>query len=138
MRLSFPRTCFALGYCLAVALTCHADAPAAKAELPLVSPIFGDNMVLQRGKPNHIWGWSKPGDSVRVQIEGNSAIAVAGPDGKWMAMVAVPAVGGPYSLAIHGAKDVVLHNVMIGDVWLCGGQSNMFLGVGAVGSGAAE
>ena len=138
MRLSFPRTCFALGYCLAVALTCPADAPAAKAELPLVSPIFGDNMVLQRGKPNHIWGWSKPGDSVRVQIEGNSAIAVAGPDGKWMAMVAVPAVGGPYSLAIHGAKDVVLHNVMIGDVWLCGGQSNMFLGVGAVGGGAAE
>ena len=47
---------------------------AAEGPLPFVSPIFGDNMVLQRGKPNTIWGWSKPGDAVRVEIAGHSAI----------------------------------------------------------------
>src|SRR4051812_17136848 len=50
----------------------------AAAPLPFVSPIFGDNMVLQRGKPNAIWGWSRPGDAVRVEISGKSATATAG------------------------------------------------------------
>ena len=48
--------------------------------LPFVSPIFGDNMVLQRGKPDAIWGWSDPGDTVRVQIGEQSATATAGSD----------------------------------------------------------
>ena len=64
-------------YCSAVAQ--DAPQPAAK-PLPFVSPIFGDNMVLQRGKANTIWGWSEPGDQVRVQIEEQTASAVAGSD----------------------------------------------------------
>jgi sialate O-acetylesterase len=56
-----------------------ASAPVAK-PLPFVSPIFGDNMVLQRGKPDTIWGWSDPGDTVRVQIGESTAIGAAGPD----------------------------------------------------------
>src|ERR1043166_773220 len=62
------------------------------APLPFVSPIFGDNMVLQRGKPNTIWGWSQPGDSVRVEIGEASATAVAGGDGRWQAQIQPPAV----------------------------------------------
>jgi hypothetical protein len=57
---------------------------------PFVSPIFGDSMVLQREKPNSIWGWSEPGDNIRVDVGGNSAAAVAGADGKWQTKVQPP------------------------------------------------
>jgi sialate O-acetylesterase len=93
--------------------------------LPLVSPIFGDNMVLQRGKPNTIWGWSEPGDKVRVEIAGEAASAVAGTDGRWQVKIQPPAPGGPYTIKISGRQTVELHEVLVGDVWLCGGQSNM-------------
>lgn len=64
--------------------------------LPLVSPMFGDNMVLQRGKPNSIWGWARPGETVTVEIAGHSATATAGADGRWQAKIQPPPVGGPY------------------------------------------
>jgi sialate O-acetylesterase len=51
--------------------------------LPFISPIFGDNMVLQRGKTNTIWGWSEPGDKVEVEIQGKHASAIAGADRRW-------------------------------------------------------
>jgi sialate O-acetylesterase len=95
--------------------------------LPFVSPIFGDNMVLQRGKPDTIWGWSDPGDTVRVQIGENRATGTAGPDGRWQLKVQPPAPGGPYTVKITGHQSLELHNVLVGDVWLCGGQSNMGL-----------
>jgi sialate O-acetylesterase len=95
--------------------------------LPFVSPIFGDNMVLQRGKPDAVWGWSDPGDTVRVQIGENTATATAGPDRRWQVNIEPPAPGGPYTLTITGRQTVQLHEVLVGDVWLCGGQSNMGL-----------
>ena len=58
--------------------------------LPLVSPIFGDNMVLQRGKTNTIWGWSEPGDKIRVEIAGKSATGVAGADRRWQVKIQPP------------------------------------------------
>jgi len=99
--------------------------------LPFVSPIFGDNMVLQRGKPDMIWGWSKPGDTVHVQIGDHSASGVAGSDHRWQAKIQPPAVGGPYTMKITGHQTVELRNVLVGDVWLCGGQSNMELALRA-------
>ena len=118
----------------------HAAVPAAAAPRPLVSPMFGDHMVMQRGKPNTFWGWSTPGQTVRVEIEGKiaTATATAGPDGRWHAEVEPPAVGGPYTVIIEGDQRVALHDVLVGDVWLCGGQSNMLLGLGASRGGAAE
>jgi len=98
--------------------------PAVK-PLPFVSTIFGDNMVLQRGKKNTIWGWSEPGDKVRIEIAGEHASGVAGPDRRWQVKIQPPAVGGPYTIKITGHETVELHNVLVGDVWLCGGQSNM-------------
>lgn len=96
--------------------------------LPFVSTIFGSNMVLQRGKLDTIWGWSKPGDTVHVQIASHSASGVAGPDHRWQAKIKPPATGGPYSMKISdGRQRDVFDNVMVGDVWLCGGQSNMEL-----------
>jgi sialate O-acetylesterase len=95
--------------------------------LPFVSPIFGDNMVLQRGKADAIWGWSDPGDSVRVQIGNKAASGVAGADRRWEVKIEPPAAGGPYTVKISGHQTVELQNVLVGDVWLCGGQSNMGL-----------
>src|ERR1039457_2617840 len=58
---------------------------------PFVSPIFGDHMVLQRGKPNVIWGWSQPGDAVRVEIGETAATATTGADGRWQTRIQPPA-----------------------------------------------
>ncbi|HEX5461082.1 MAG TPA: sialate O-acetylesterase [Steroidobacteraceae bacterium] len=96
--------------------------------LPFVSTIFGDNMVLQRGKPDAIWGWSRPGDSVHVRIEAESATGVTGADGRWQVNIAPPPPGGPYTLTVtDGQRTAEFHDVMVGDVWICGGQSNMEL-----------
>jgi len=70
------------------------NAPQAAAKpLPFVSPIFGDDMVLQRCKENTIWGWSEPGDNVRVEIAGVSASGVAGADRRWQVKIKPPAPG---------------------------------------------
>ena len=122
-------------YCSAVAQ--DAPQPAAK-PLPFVSPIFGDNMVLQRGKANTIWGWSEPGDQVRVQIEEQTASAVAGSDRRWQVKIQPPPAGGPYTVRIIGHETKELHNVLVGDVWLCGGQSNMGLPLRFTRNGADE
>jgi sialate O-acetylesterase len=103
--------------------------------LPFVSPLFSDNMVMQRGKPNAIWGWSTPGQEVRVQIAGHTARTVAGSDGRWEARVQPPAPGGPYTIIIDGPQHRELHEVLVGDVWLCGGQSNMELPVSRTRNG---
>jgi len=106
--------------------------------LPFVSPIFGDNMVMQRGKPNTIWGWSEPGDHVVARIGEQTASAVAGADRRWQVSIQPPPAGGPYTIRITGHDTVELHNVLVGDVWLCGGQSNMQVGLGMTFTGPAD
>jgi len=108
------------------------NAVAAVKPLPFVSPIFGDNMVLQRGKVNTIWGWSDPGDKVQVQVGRMHASGVAGADRRWEVKIHSPHAGGPYTVTIQGHSTVELHNVLVGDVWLCGGQSNMQVGLRGV------
>src|SRR5947199_5411643 len=107
--------------CFSAALASALAQSTAQAPLPFVSPIFGDSMVLQREKPNTIWGWSQPGDTVRVEIGGNSATGTADSDGKWQAKIQPPAAGGPYTLKITGKQTVELHDVLVGDVWICAG-----------------
>jgi sialate O-acetylesterase len=111
-----------------LAVTACFTAVRAEAPLPFVSPMFSDNMVLQRGKPNAIWGWSTPGQEVSVQIAGRITKTVTGSDGRWQALVQPPTPGGPYTILIDGPQQHrELHEVLVGDVWLCGGQSNMEL-----------
>ncbi len=92
---------------------------------PFVSPMFGDNMVLQRGKPNPIWGWAEPGTKVDVQAGDSKTSATAGADGRWEALLQTLPTGGPYTLTISGSQKLSFTNVLVGDIWLCGGQSNM-------------
>ena len=75
----------------------QATSAAVAKPLPFVSPIFGDNMVLQRGKPDTIWGWSAPGDTVRVQIGENIATGTTGPNRRWHVKIQPPAPGGSVS-----------------------------------------
>ncbi len=115
-----------------------ADAPAAR-PLPFVSPIFGDNMVMQRGKANTIWGWSKPGDTVRVAIGKSEAQAKAGQDGRWQVKLRPPVSTAPFTVRISGQSQAVeLKNVLTGDVWIGGGQSNMELPLKFAKDGDAE
>jgi sialate O-acetylesterase len=106
--------------------------------LPFVSPLFGDNMVLQRGKANTIWGWSEPGDKIQVEIGNTKASGVAGDNRRWEVKIDPPAVGGPYTIKISGRQTVELNNVLVGDVWLCGGQSNMGLPLRFARTGAED
>jgi len=106
---------------------------------PFVSPVFSDNMVLQRGKLDPVWGWAKPGEVIKVEIAGHTATAVADANGHWQAEIKPPAPGGPYTLKITGPDRIVeFHEVLVGDVWLCGGQSNMELGIGRVNHATEE
>jgi sialate O-acetylesterase len=124
---------------LGAALALLAASAAENAQLPFVSPMFGDNMVLQRGKPIRFWGWARAGELIRVELDGRTATAVAESDGRWQTEIKPPAPGGPYEVKIIGpGQSVELHKVMVGDVWLCGGQSNMQLGLARVQNGADE
>ena len=124
---------------LVLAVLCSISATKADpSSLPLVSPMFGDYMVVQRGKPNPIWGWTTPGQKVIVEMAGHTASGVAQADGRWEARIDPPAPGGPYTLKISGPQTVELHEVLVGDVWLCGGQSNMQLGLGQAANGPEE
>ncbi|SPE27807.1 putative glycosyl hydrolase [Candidatus Sulfotelmatomonas gaucii] len=113
-------------------------APPALKPFPFVSPLFGDDMVLQRGKVDSIWGWSDPGDRVRVQVGNKTASGVADADHRWQVQIRPPKTGGPYTVRIIGHQTVELHNVMVGDVWLCTGQSNMLVPLGGALNGADE
>jgi sialate O-acetylesterase len=107
--------------------------------LPLVSPMFGDDMVLQRGKVNTIWGWADPGDKVRIEIAEKAASGIVGADRRWEVKIQPPPVGGPYKLKIsRGSEMIELHNVLVGDVWLCGGQSNMQVSLSSARKGDEE
>ncbi len=111
---------------------------AAPSTLPLVSPLFGDHMVLQRGKANVIWGWSRPGEEVRVELAAQSVTCVTRADGRWEARFQPMILSGPQTLRITGPKTVEFHDILFGDVWLCGGQSNMELGLQRARNGEKE
>ncbi|MNX58541.1 Glycosyl hydrolases family 2, sugar binding domain [compost metagenome] len=87
--------------------------------------MVGDSMVLQREVPLKIWGWASPGERVDVNFNGKKVTTVAGPDGKWLTKLPAMKVGGPYNMVLKGKNTIVLKDVLIGDVWLCAGQSNM-------------
>lgn len=89
--------------------------------------VFGDNMVLQRGMPVPMWGWAANGEGVTVTIADQARSAKAGDDGRWKVTFPALEAGGPFSVTIKGTSGTtcVLHNVLVGEVWLAAGQSNM-------------
>ena len=90
-------------------------------------PIFSDNMVLQQHTNAPIWGEAKPGRKVTVNTSWNGAAYTTKADakGRWRVSVATPSAGGPYEMTLSDGTPTTLHGIMIGEVWLCSGQSNM-------------
>ncbi|MFM8414619.1 MAG: sialate O-acetylesterase [Planctomycetota bacterium] len=88
--------------------------------------MFGDHMVLQQGIANRVWGRAAPGEQVTVSIAGQSQTATAGDDGHWeVKLQPITEYGGPHTLTIKGRNEIAFKDVLIGEVWICSGQSNM-------------
>ncbi len=98
--------------------------PRVRADVRLPS-IFGDHMVLQRGKPIVVWGTADADEKITVTLCEKSQTVAANAAGKWKVKLDALKVGGPHTLTIKGKNIVAFEDVLIGEVWLCSGQSNM-------------
>lgn len=103
-------------------------AATARADVKLPA-IFGNHMVLQRDAAVPVWGTAAPGEEVTVAIAGQTASAKAGADGKWSVKLAKLAADGPQTLTVKGKNTVTFSDVLVGEVWLGSGQSNMAMTV---------
>jgi sialate O-acetylesterase len=112
--------------------------PLAHAELKLPA-VFGDHMVLQQKQPVPIWGWDAPGTKITVTFAGQTYTTTAGEDGKWtVTLAAQPANASGQTLTVAGSTTRQIQDVLIGEVWLCSGQSNMEMGLGLAVNGREE
>ncbi len=100
--------------------------------------IFADSMVLQRGMSIPVWGWAEKGEKVSIQFHQQTKTATAGTDGKWKINLDAEKEGGPYTLVVKGKNQITIKGVLIGDVWICSGQSNMEFTVKSAKNSDAE
>ena len=94
----------------------------ANVKLPLV---FSDGMVLQRNKEIPVWGWADAGEKVEVRFNKQTKTIEADKNGKWMIKLTAEKAGGPFELIVTGKNKITIKNVLVGEVWICSGQSNM-------------
>lgn len=91
--------------------------------------IFGDHMVLQREKPIVVRGWAQPNETVTLKLAGETRQAQANERGEWKTSFPAMKAGGPYELQANGSSDVRFTDILVGEVWLASGQSNMEMGI---------
>jgi len=84
-----------------------------------------DSMILQRDAKINIWGWAAKNEKINIKFNGKSYKATTGNDGKWLIQLPPMKAGGPYTMDIAGTNKISLKEILIGDVWICSGQSNM-------------
>lgn len=87
--------------------------------------LIGDHMVVQQGQPVVVWGWDQPGHQIRVEMAGRTASTKADAQGHWKVSLHPLEAGGPYEMAITGSGSVTVRDILVGEVWLASGQSNM-------------
>ena len=87
--------------------------------------LISDHMVLQQGMAVAIWGSADAGENITVKFRGQQVSAVAGADGRWRVFLEPMEAGGPFEMTVSGRNAITLKNVMVGEVWICSGQSNM-------------
>jgi sialate O-acetylesterase len=114
-------------YLLIIALCIGSIATSANVTLPL---IFSDNMVLQRNTLIPVWGWADANEKVEVKFNNQTKTVKADKKGKWMVRLDAETAGGPYELSVKGKNTILIKNILVGEVWLCSGQSNMEFPVG--------
>ncbi len=98
----------------------------------ILPSVFSDNMVLQQNADVALWGWSNPGETVKIVTSWNANDTVkvkADNTAAWKTTIKTSSAGGPYSIQIIGDNGLTLNNVMLGEVWICSGQSNMEMSV---------
>ncbi len=100
-------------------------------------PLFTDNMVLQQGMEIPVWGWADEGESVTVTL-GDQSAQTTTQNGQWMVRLGKQPAGGPLEMKIKGNNEIVVKNVLVGEVWVCSGQSNMQMNVQSVDNAEEE
>lgn len=89
--------------------------------------LISEGMVVQRDAEVNIWGWDRPGERVSLRFIDSGYTTTTGPDGKWSIILPSLKAGGPYDMHFQGSDSTTVHDVLVGDVWVCSGQSNMEL-----------
>ena len=118
------------GTALALFLLAGLAATSANADIRLPK-VFGSHMVLQRDQPLPVWGWAQPGETVTVRFLAESQETKANAKGEWKVVLSAAKASGPHKLTVSGSSTVEFDDVLVGEVWLCSGQSNMEMGIGA-------
>ena len=96
----------------------------ARADVTLPA-LLADHMVVQRGLPVHVWGMAAPHETVSVTFRGETKATTADDDGRWSVYLSPGEAGGPFQLSIKATNTIVLNDILVGDVWVASGQSNM-------------
>ncbi|HEX3134143.1 MAG TPA: sialate O-acetylesterase [Planctomycetota bacterium] len=109
---------------LSIAATLAAGSSALQAAVAVASP-FTDHAVLQRGQPIPVWGTADAGEKITITFDGQTKTVTAGDDKKWVIKLDTHAAGGPYDLTVAGTNTIKLTDILVGEVWVCSGQSNM-------------
>lgn len=92
---------------------------------PTLPAVFTDHCVLQQGQPVAVWGRAEAGEPIKVVVAGRSASTITGDDGRWQVELPALKAGGPHVLTVRGHATLKLRDVLVGEVWVCSGQSNM-------------
>ncbi|UZR96278.1 sialate O-acetylesterase [Chondrinema litorale] len=87
--------------------------------------IVRDSMIIQRDAKLKIWGWAKPGEKVNVKFNQKNYKTRTGEDGNWLVWIEPTKAGGPFQMEIKASNNIIIKDILVGDVWLCAGQSNM-------------
>lgn len=90
-----------------------------------VSKLFSDHMVLQRNQENPVWGTAKSGEKITVSIDGQKHKIIADSKGNWKVKLSPMKAGGPFEMKVKGKNKIVIEDILVGEVWICTGQSNM-------------
>ncbi len=101
-------------------------------------PFFNCNMILQQGIPIPVWGWASPGEKVSVTFNEKTVTTKTGKDGKWRVTLQPMNYGGPYKMVVKGKNLRTIENILIGEVWVCSGQSNMGFNLSSANNAEAE
>ncbi|MBL8818814.1 MAG: 9-O-acetylesterase [Planctomyces sp.] len=108
-----------------LSISCMLSFGTATADVRLAS-VFGDHMVLQREIPVRIWGWAEPGETITVSVAAHKGTAKADAGGRWeVKLPAMQASKTPTTITVQGKNTITISDVLVGEVWLCSGQSNM-------------
>jgi sialate O-acetylesterase len=122
---------FVIGLCLfGFGLHCWAD--------PVLPSFLSDHMVLQQGREIHLWGKAEAGETVSVSLAGRAATATTDAHNHWSVYLPALSAGGPFTLTVEGKKQIVIKDVMIGEVWIASGQSNMTFSLDSSDGAATE